>query len=56
MAKYKFKVTEYSYGVVTVEAENKEDAISKVEDAYFEGKTDWTGGDWSFGDCEKVEG
>ena len=53
--KYKVYVEEISYGFVSVEAENPEEASEKAEEKYFEGLVDWNGGDWRIRDCTPID-
>ena len=46
---------EISYGFVTIEVENEDEIEEKATDAYFDGKVNWTGGDWSTKSWKKVE-
>lgn len=39
--KYEIRVTDISYGYVTVEADSKEEAAQEARQAFFDGKTFW---------------
>jgi len=54
MAKFEVTVEEISYGFVTIEAETEEQAYEMAEDMYFEGMVNWTGGDFSIKNCNKI--
>lgn len=54
MAKYEVYVEEMSYGFVTIEAENEDEAYEKAQDAYFDGQVNWTGGDFNTKNVKKI--
>ena len=52
--KYRVKVKEISYGYITVEARNKEEAEKLADKAYFDGNTEWASGDYEISETKEV--
>lgn len=46
---------EISWGFVTIEVESEDEITEKAEDAYYEGKVNWTGGDFNAKSYKIVE-
>lgn len=47
-------VEEISYGIITLEVENEDEIYEKAEDTYFDGNVNWTGGDFSVKNWQRV--
>lgn len=52
--KYEITVKEVSYGIVTVEADNEEQAYEKANEAYGNGQINWTGGSFDVKSITKI--
>lgn len=47
-------VTELMRGFVDLDVESGDEVLEKAEEAYFDGRVEWTGGDWNMKRWEEI--